>query len=74
MAAAPIDTSVADGGLKQLLESKRMTALTITWLMGSDAGQLGIDKLTDFGAWFSVAKYEDEIKALIDGTADTVEG
>ena len=73
--SGPIDTTKADGGLRQILESTRVSQPVITWVCGSDGGHIGIDTLTDFISWFSsVAKYEEEIKALVDATEDTING
>ena len=74
MASVQIDTKAADGGLKQLLQAKRVSELAIAYVTGAVAPQLGIDCLQDFVAWFSLDKYEDEIRSLIHATTDTVEG
>ena len=63
-ASVQIDLKAADGGLKQLLESKRVSDPAIAYVTGTVAPQLGIDCLQDFVSWFSMANYEDEIKNL----------
>ena len=69
-----IVTETPDGGWKQLLQAKRVSKAAISFVIGTNNGQLGIDTLEDFLAWFSKDRYEQEIKYVIDATADTLEG
>ena len=67
-------TGTPDGGLKQLLQAKRVSEATINFVMGSNNGRLGFHTPKDFLVWFSKDRDEQEIKYVIDATAETLEG
>ena len=69
-----IVTGTPDGDWKQLLQAKRVSEATSNIVKVTKNGRLGSDTLKDFLAWFSKNRCEQEIKYVIDATADMLEG